>query len=1135
MIAEYSVDTSTPLLPKSDSNDMDKVFNNFFSGHLEGIWIYQNTINYWEQLFATDIKPQGIARYLADLSICLTDRYRRSENLVDLDTSMLNAIEAEDLAAEGHPDRAAVLQSLTVSLNLHYERLGDAEDLHDALQSGQEAVSLMPVGHPDRAECLNIMAAVLTNQYKRFGDLKDLEAAQQKKREAMGLMQELHSHRAAHLKSLALSFADQYQNLGDLQDPKDALKCDQETVNETPDGHPARARMQSLAALETALIYEQEAVNLTPEGHPARPELLRNLAILFIDRYTQFGDLQNIQTALECCQEAVNLTPEGHPDRPVHLQGLAMAFKYRYKGLNNLQDLEAELQNYQEAVSLIPEGHPDRAQSLDSLAVAFRTRYQQLGELEDLEAALQNTEKAVDLTPKGHPARAWRLVNLQGLITQRYLQLGNMQDLEAALWYGTEAMDLTQTHPDRALCLHNLAASLGHRFERLGALQDLKTAIQKQQEVIDLTPDDHPDKARMLDNLGVFYMNQYKRVGALQDLEVALQMKTKAMNLAPEEHPDKAGHLQNLAISLLAQYRRLGDLQDFEAALQCGQKAVELTPVGSPERAGRLHTVSVSLTDRFVKFQDPQDLEAALQNEHDALDGMPEGHPEKQKHLQGIAALFRYCYLITGNPEDLIAVHAHYTESFQCKTSLTPETSWKEALYWGYLAEAESDPTHCETAFTAAFQHLPDILWIGHSIPVRQEALYRLDVSQATSTATRALIHFSKLTSAVEIIEQGLATTFQQMLQLRTDTDGLKPAQAEELERLSFQLYSGTYTDVMTIVDKRNKLLEEIRKQPGLEYFLCPKPYSALSYASQGGPVVILNSHKSNCDGIILPDPTSEPVHVPLPSIKLDMLQSQQVILKQLLGPLNVRIRGESDSSRLFGAHEQFTSKPSKECFADLLTWLWVHIVGPVYQVLDSLGIHNGRIWWLPMGAFTGLPFHACPPTDTFIHSYTATLGSLLDAYTKKPSGTQDRFGIVGVTQTGPGENYLGGVEQEVRKIQSIIKSCPVKCLDGHQATVDAVKLQLQDCSWMHLACHGKQDSLDATKSCLRLYRGDLELDTILRMPLSNAQVVFLSACETAMGDAELVNESFHLGGGFITAGFRGAIGTLACLFSSFP
>jgi CHAT domain-containing protein len=151
-----------------------------------------------------------------------------------------------------------------------------------------------------------------------------------------------------------------------------------------------------------------------------------------------------------------------------------------------------------------------------------------------------------------------------------------------------------------------------------------------------------------------------------------------------------------------------------------------------------------------------------------------------------------------------------------------------------------------------------------------------------------------------------------------------------------------------------------------------------------------------------------------------------------------------------------------------------------------------------------------------------------LEAYTKKPSSIAHKFSIVGVTHTGPGgSNFLQGVEQEVKKIVSIIPESDVQCLEGEQATVDAVKFQLQDCSWVHLACHGSQNLLDPTKSHLKLYGGDLELETILCIPLSNAQVVFLAACQTAMGDAELVNESFHLGGGFIAAGFRGAIGTM--------
>jgi CHAT domain-containing protein len=54
-----------------------------------------------------------------------------------------------------------------------------------------------------------------------------------------------------------------------------------------------------------------------------------------------------------------------------------------------------------------------------------------------------------------------------------------------------------------------------------------------------------------------------------------------------------------------------------------------------------------------------------------------------------------------------------------------------------------------------------------------------------------------------------------------------------------------------------------------------------------------------------------------------------------------------------------------------------------------------------------------------------------------------------------------------------------------------------------------------------------LELEGILKMPLSNAEFVFLAACQTAMGHPELGNESFHLGGGLIAAGFQAAIGTM--------
>ncbi|KAJ6582486.1 hypothetical protein DFH09DRAFT_1076352 [Mycena vulgaris] len=312
------------------------------------------------------------------------------------------------------------------------------------------------------------------------------------------------------------------------------------------------------------------------------------------------------------------------------------------------------------------------------------------------------------------------------------------------------------------------------------------------------------------------------------------------------------------------------------------------------------------------------------------------------------------------------------------------------------------------------------------------------------------------------IIEQGVGITVQQMLQLKTDVDELPFSQARQLQLLSSELYSGTSSNPQDVAKKCQKLLEDIRKQLGLEYF-----------------------YKDHCDGIMILDPTSDPVHVSLPNVGLVLLKTQQEILGELLGRNNVRTREESASTRLF----------SQQCFTELLIWLYTNVVAPVYQVLELHGIRNGRLGWLQTGAFTGLPLHACPPTNQFIYSYTATLGSLLDAYSKE-SSNPPKVDVVGVTHTSGAADHLPGVEQEINKILSIIKISCVECLKGHHATPGAVKFQLQQCSWAHLACHGRQDLIERTKSHLLLYQGVLELETVLHMALSNAD---LAACQTVM------------------------------------
>jgi hypothetical protein len=311
--------------------------------------------------------------------------------------------------------------------------------------------------------------------------------------------------------------------------------------------------------------------------------------------------------------------------------------------------------------------------------------------------------------------------------------------------------------------------------------------------------------------------------------------------------------------------------------------------------------------------------------------------------LQALAVSFTDRYKRLRGLEDRAALQTHYNESFKLASS-RPEVSWQQALSWANFAR-EFEPDDCIHAFNVAFNLLPEILWIGHSIPVRHDAVHRLDILGATSTAVQTCIDLMQFHVAVKFLEQGLAIIFQQMLQLKTDVDALPPDQARKFLELSSKLYSGRFTDSpISIVEDRKKLLDDIRKQPGFNYFLLPKSYNVLCHAAQGGPVIILTSHKAHCDAIILCNPTSDPVHVPLPTVTLDLLISQRDMLADLLHYCNVRNRGQSSSSRLFAWCEQFAHKPTEESFRDLLNWLWIHVTGPVYAVLKSV---SDNMWFL--------------------------------------------------------------------------------------------------------------------------------------------------------------------------------------------
>lgn len=197
------------------------------------------------------------------------------------------------------------------------------------------------------------------------------------------------------------------------------------------------------------------------------------------------------------------------------------------------------------------------------------------------------------------------------------------------------------------------------------------------------------------------------------------------------------------------------------------------------------------------------------------------------------------------------------------------------------------------------------------------------------------------------------------------------------------------------------------------------------------------------------------------------------------------------------------------------------------------------HITWCLAGSLTFLPIHAAgfygkkdqPKIfDYVISSFTPTLTALLSA--KRPLPKRNLIPrLLTVSQPAtPGQNILPGTAREVDAIQALQSRTGlpnITRLDDQDATVAAVLRYMKECSWIHLACHGVQNSVKSTDSAFLLIDNPLTLTEIMKQSFSHGELAVLFACQTAKGDHELPEESIHLAAGMMVAGYRSVVGTI--------
>jgi CHAT domain-containing protein len=197
------------------------------------------------------------------------------------------------------------------------------------------------------------------------------------------------------------------------------------------------------------------------------------------------------------------------------------------------------------------------------------------------------------------------------------------------------------------------------------------------------------------------------------------------------------------------------------------------------------------------------------------------------------------------------------------------------------------------------------------------------------------------------------------------------------------------------------------------------------------------------------------------------------------------------------------------------------------------------HITWCLTGPLTFLPIHAAGLYDTkagpkifdyVISSYTPTLAALLSAG-HRPPRSSEATRLLTISQSAtPGQMCLPGTSDEVNAIQTLngqTGRLHIIRLDDQKATVAAVLQHMKECSWVHLACHGVQNTTRPTDSAFLLFDNPLTLKEIMKQSFTHTELAVLSACQTAKGDSELPEEAIHLAAGMLMAGYRSVVATM--------
>ncbi|KAG2142433.1 CHAT domain-containing protein [Suillus clintonianus] len=924
---------------------------------------------------------------------------------------------------------------------------------------------------------------------------------------------------------------------------------DCEIARDTDAGHARFAihmTRKGVSHLNNAVKQFQLVLACCPVGHPDHAAALTNLAWARLRGYIR-QDRQDIDNITSLLREALALRPQGHPDCALSLYGLIEALTWRYSRERTADYIHESVQLCCKLLPLCPEGTHFRSIGVDNEVDYVITQCNDLP-IKASNEGIRLRRNVLELCPLGHQHRPRALDRLAYAVWVRFDQHGSIDDLEESIQLGREAVSLCpEGHSRRDAYLNNLAFSLESRFDHQGKFHDLNEAITLYEEALRLCPVGHKCRGFLLDNLGSALRSRFIERDDIDDITRAISLHREALTFRPSGNPRRDTTLGNLALALQTRFQNSHvseeSADDPNEAVDLHRESLQLKGHDHPERHRTLRNLSSALCDRFTRTRKNEDVKEAIDLCEESLLVLPSLHPTRYFSYVWLKGAYLSRYQVHNNPVDLSLAVENFRLASRHPTQGFPRRI-QTALNWVDAAESHQHDSALE-AYQICLELFDNHVMTRSSIISRREAATAFyGVQSLPVDAASCAVRYNDPQRAVELVEQGRGQQWSLASRLRSpleDLESTNPILAHKFSELSKHLSDAQGSAISTdraaadraaikyrkLTKEWDAAVAEIRDLQAFSRFLLPPSFAELQVAARYGPVIILIASQYSCSAIIVPT-SGEPHHVAFPRITL-------ADLEQLKDDFATAIRHTACMH----------PRAPRERLRRRLRIVWDEIMLPIVNVLqDDLKLQRqSRIWLCPTAAFTSIPLHAANPfrskadrsgpeaclEDIFICSYTPTLSALIRSRQKMETCVTQTFAAIGQGEPGAGQgSVLPAVNSELKLVQKLIPpNVKFTNLSKDEATQASALDTLRHNTWVHLACHGKQDLEQPYNSSFTMRDKPLTLLDIMENSIPQAEFAFLSACHTAVGDEETPDEAVHLAAGLQFSGFKSVVGTL--------